>query len=142
MVLQEKMSRRRFLKYFAGAVVTVAAAGAGYGVYEWSRRTHAPAPTLTPTITPTETHASASPTITPTAPTVAPTITPTETPSLTPTPVVITKVSAILGHDLDEISRQAIDAIGGIESIINPGDKVFIKPNAVGWGTGTPMTTS
>lgn len=123
------MSRRRFLKCFAGAVAAAVAAGVGYGVYEWSKRTHAPAPALTPTATPT------APTLTPA---ITPTEAPTETPSLTPTPAAITRVSAILGHDLDEITRQAIDAIGGIESIINPGDKVFIKPNAVGWGTGAP----
>ncbi len=60
------------------------------------------------------------------------------TPDLTFPPIEVTKVSAIMGHDLDKITRQAIDTIGGIKSIINPGDKVFIKPNAVGWGTSTP----
>lgn len=43
-----------------------------------------------------------------------------------------------MGHGLEKTTRRAIGAIRGVKSIINPGDKVFVKPNAVGWGTGTP----
>jgi uncharacterized protein (DUF362 family) len=48
-----------------------------------------------------------------------------------------TRVSVALGDDLDEITRGALAAIGGIETVVDPGDVVFIKPNAVSWGTGT-----
>ncbi len=41
------------------------------------------------------------------------------------------QVSAIKGNDLNSITRDAIDAIGGMQTIISSGDKVFIKPNFV-----------
>jgi len=41
------------------------------------------------------------------------------------------KVAIIKGNDLDAITRDSIDALGGIQSIISSGDKVFIKPNFV-----------
>lgn len=40
-------------------------------------------------------------------------------------------VSAIKGKDLYSMTRDAIDAIGGMESVIDIGDRVFIKPNFV-----------
>jgi len=40
-------------------------------------------------------------------------------------------VSAIKGNDLNTITRDAIDAIGGMQTIISNGDTVFIKPNFV-----------
>jgi uncharacterized protein (DUF362 family) len=40
-------------------------------------------------------------------------------------------VSAVKGDDLGEMTRQVIDAVGGMESVIEPGDTVFIKPNFV-----------
>jgi uncharacterized protein (DUF362 family) len=40
-------------------------------------------------------------------------------------------VAVIKGHDLRAMTLDALDAIGGIESVINPGDSVFIKPNFV-----------
>lgn len=44
------------------------------------------------------------------------------------------RVAAIRGTDLYEMTRQALDAVGGIESIIHPGETVFIKPNLGGMG--------
>jgi len=41
------------------------------------------------------------------------------------------KISAIKGTDLYAMTRDAIDALGGIRSFITTGDKVFIKPNFV-----------
>lgn len=46
-------------------------------------------------------------------------------------PVSKSRVSAIKGNDLYSITRDAIDAIGGMDKIIDKGDKVFIKPNFV-----------
>lgn len=46
-------------------------------------------------------------------------------------PVSKSRVSAIKGNDLYSITRDAIDAIGGMKKIIDQGDKVFIKPNFV-----------
>jgi uncharacterized protein (DUF362 family) len=41
------------------------------------------------------------------------------------------QVAAIRGDNLDSMTRDAIDALGGIKAIINKGDTVFIKPNFV-----------
>jgi uncharacterized protein (DUF362 family) len=49
-------------------------------------------------------------------------------------------VGVSLGDDLDEMTRRAIDSIGGMDSVVKPGNSVFIKPNAVGWGLGGPDT--
>ena len=51
---------------------------------------------------------------------------------LQPQPLEINaQVSAIRGNDLDTITRDALDALGGIGKIVNPGETVFIKPNMV-----------
>ncbi|UCH15466.1 MAG: DUF362 domain-containing protein, partial [Bacteroidales bacterium] len=41
------------------------------------------------------------------------------------------QVAAIPGNDLDAMTRDAIDALGGINKIVSDGDTVFIKPNFV-----------
>ena len=41
------------------------------------------------------------------------------------------QVAAVKGNDLYDMTRQAINAIGGMESVVNPGEVVFIKPNFV-----------
>ena len=41
------------------------------------------------------------------------------------------RVAAIRGDDLNAMTRDAIDALGGIRSIIDEGDTVFVKPNFV-----------
>jgi uncharacterized protein (DUF362 family) len=41
------------------------------------------------------------------------------------------QVAAIRGDDLDSMTRDAIEALGGIRSVVNEGEKVFIKPNFV-----------
>ncbi len=40
-------------------------------------------------------------------------------------------VSTVRGTNLDAMTRDAITAIGGIQSIVNEGETVFIKPNMV-----------
>lgn len=40
-------------------------------------------------------------------------------------------VAAIKGNDLYEMTRQAIEAVGGMQTIVNPEETVFIKPNFV-----------
>jgi len=42
-----------------------------------------------------------------------------------------TPVAAIRGEDLDAMTRDAIDALGGIRTVVNEGETVFIKPNFV-----------
>lgn len=44
------------------------------------------------------------------------------------------KVVAVRGLDLYEMTRQVLEGVGGIESIVEPGDTVFIKPNFGGLG--------
>ncbi len=40
-------------------------------------------------------------------------------------------VAAIRGDNLDAMTRDALDAIGGMQSIVNKGETVFVKPNFV-----------
>ncbi|UCF64084.1 MAG: DUF362 domain-containing protein [bacterium] len=56
-----------------------------------------------------------------------------------PPPQVNAQVVAVRGTDLYEMSRNVLAELGGIESIINPGEKVFIKPNMVTlpWAPGS-----
>lgn len=41
------------------------------------------------------------------------------------------KVAAIRGKNLGSMTRDAIDALGGIRTVVNKGETVFIKPNFV-----------
>jgi len=41
------------------------------------------------------------------------------------------KVAAIRGNNLDSMTRDAIDALGGMKTFVNKGETVFIKPNFV-----------
>ena len=41
------------------------------------------------------------------------------------------RVAAIRGDNLDAMSRDAIDAIGGMQRIVDKGETVFVKPNFV-----------
>ncbi len=41
------------------------------------------------------------------------------------------RVAAVRGSDLATMTRSALDALGGIQTVVKPGDKVFIKPNMV-----------
>jgi uncharacterized protein (DUF362 family) len=41
------------------------------------------------------------------------------------------QVSAVRGNNLDTMTRDALDALGGIGKIVNQGETVFIKPNMV-----------
>jgi hypothetical protein len=38
---------------------------------------------------------------------------------------------AVRGHDLWSMTREVLEALGGIGRIVNPGETVFIKPNMV-----------
>ena len=48
-----------------------------------------------------------------------------------PSKEINAQVAAIKGNNLDSMTRDAIDALGGIQTIVNSGDLVFIKPNFV-----------
>ncbi len=48
-----------------------------------------------------------------------------------PAPRVKAQVAAIAGDNLDAMTRDAIDALGGIDTFVNQGETVFIKPNFV-----------
>jgi hypothetical protein len=48
-----------------------------------------------------------------------------------PSQGITAQVSAICGDDLDSMTRDAIDALGGMQTIVNEDDIVFIKPNFV-----------
>jgi len=41
------------------------------------------------------------------------------------------RVAAIRGKDLYTMAREALEAVGGAQAIVNPGETVFIKPNMV-----------
>jgi len=53
----------------------------------------------------------------------------------TPTPQPLTRVAIIKGTDLRAMARDAVDAVGGIGSVVGEGQTVFIKPNfvTIGW---------
>lgn len=68
---------------------------------------------------------------------------PVETPIDVPVVDPTASVSAVRGTNLAEMTRDALDAIGGIESVVGEGETVFIKPNMVTlpWGaTGNKFT--
>jgi uncharacterized protein (DUF362 family) len=44
---------------------------------------------------------------------------------------ITAQVAAIRGSNLDAMTRDAIDALGGMQSVVNKGESVFIKPNFV-----------
>ena len=48
-----------------------------------------------------------------------------------PSPEINAKVAAIRGKNLDSMTRDALDALGGIRTVVNKGETVFIKPNFV-----------
>jgi uncharacterized protein (DUF362 family) len=48
-----------------------------------------------------------------------------------PSQEINAKVAAIRGDNLDSMVRDATDALGGIQTIVNKGEIVFIKPNFV-----------
>jgi len=51
------------------------------------------------------------------------------TPPPSPTPGATARVAAIRGTDLSDMTREALEAVGRLEKIVNPGETVFIKPN-------------
>jgi len=46
----------------------------------------------------------------------------------------ISKVAAVRGLDLYDMTRRVLAGVGGIESVVSPGETVFIKPNFGGLG--------
>lgn len=48
-----------------------------------------------------------------------------------PSPEIKAQVAAIRGDNLDLMTQDAIDALGGIQTVVNKGETVFIKPNFV-----------
>lgn len=50
---------------------------------------------------------------------------------LPPSDGITSRAAAICGANLDAMTRDAIDALGGMHSIVNKGETVFIKPNFV-----------
>ena len=52
-------------------------------------------------------------------------------PVLPPSNGITARAAAITGDNLGAMTRDAIDALGGMNSILNQGDTVFIKPNFV-----------
>jgi uncharacterized protein (DUF362 family) len=49
----------------------------------------------------------------------------------TPSSEINARVAAVRGNNLYTMTNDVLDALGGIEKIINAGEKVFIKPNMV-----------
>ena len=50
---------------------------------------------------------------------------------LPPSDGIQAEVAAIKGNDLRQMTRDAIDTLGGMSAIVNEGETVFIKPNFV-----------
>ena len=52
-------------------------------------------------------------------------------PVLPPSDGITATAATVAGHNLDAMTRETIDALGGMQTIVNKGDTVFIKPNFV-----------
>jgi len=52
-------------------------------------------------------------------------------PEIPPGQGINARVAAVKGQNLDPMTRDAIEAIGGMKSVVNSGETVFIKPNFV-----------
>ena len=61
----------------------------------------------------------------------------TSSPGTAPAPRP-TRVSAVLGHDLDAMVREALEPLGGMAAIVSEGDTVFIKPNFAAFSGWVP----
>ena len=48
-----------------------------------------------------------------------------------PSPKINARVAAIRGENLDSMTRDALDALGGMRTVVGRGETVFIKPNFV-----------
>lgn len=51
--------------------------------------------------------------------------------SITEPSTINASVAAVRGSNLSKITRDALEALGGIEQVVNEGETVFIKPNFV-----------
>jgi hypothetical protein len=51
--------------------------------------------------------------------------------TLPPSDGITARVAAVRGENLDSMTRDAIDAMGGMGSIVDKGETVFITPNMV-----------
>ena len=56
---------------------------------------------------------------------------PSLTPEFSATSEPTARVAAIRGNDLYTMAREALEAVGGAQKIVNPGETIFIKPNMV-----------
>lgn len=48
-----------------------------------------------------------------------------------PPPEPTARVAAVRGDDLIAMTRESLEALGGIQEVVHPGETVFIKPNMV-----------
>jgi len=116
-----KLSRRDFLKVIAAGASGTLLSGCGQP---------APAPTAAP---PTRTPLP-PPTLVPPSATPLPTNVPTAAPTATPKP--IPELVVARGENPEEMIRQAMKALGGMEKFVKKGAEVIIKPNmCVGYRT-------
>ncbi len=116
-----KLSRRDFLKVIAAGASGALLSGCGQP---------APAPTAAP---PTRTLLP-PPTLVPASATPLPTAVPTAAPTATPKP--IPELVVARGENPEEMIRQAMKAMGGMEKFVKKGAEVIIKPNmCVGYRT-------
>ena len=109
-----KLSRRDFLKVIAAGASGALLSGCGQP---------APAPTAAP---PTRTPLP-PPTLVPPSATPLPTVVPTAAPTATPKP--IPELVVARGENPEEMIRQAMKAMGGMEKFVKKGAEVIIKPN-------------
>lgn len=89
-------------------------------------------PTTAPTVTPTlavQSTAKPQPAVTSSAPTVASSVQVTPTIVSSPTSAAPAYMAVARGPDPEELVRQAIKALGGMDKFIKKGMKVIVKPN-------------
>ncbi|MGQ9516327.1 MAG: DUF362 domain-containing protein [Anaerolineae bacterium] len=124
------LSRKEFIRRMALAGVGIAGASAlqACGMPaspELNRITLEPSPTALPSMAPTISHTPEM------ASTPSPSPSPTTArPTATPAPSATAPYLAVVrGTAAEEITRQAVAALGGMGRFVKPGDDVIIKPN-------------
>jgi len=122
----EEISRREFIRRLAalalgaGALLSHLGCRAEKPTPQKATPTTAPPPKPTPTVLP---KATVAPTPMATAPPIA-----APTATAVPTPDRV-DLAVARGGSPAEITRAAIEALGGMERFVRPGDRVIVKPN-------------
>jgi uncharacterized protein (DUF362 family) len=128
-----KISRREFLRLLAASAGAAAAGQVLSGCGPEEAATQLPAPTEKPVL-PTNTSKPADTSVPvattqPGATETQPPSEPTSTTAASPTPSAPPDLVVARGGEPEDLVRQALKALGGMEQFVKPGNVVVVKPN-------------